>query len=306
LIDRARRRTTGRSGRRKPRKKSRRRLLSWRLVRRIVAKLSPNARSRRRALRAFRRAPLPLQSLIGLALAVLLWFGLNWAYQVVRKPSELFFPVSGTLNKTPTETWRSYAPLFREYSTPMITPELLAALAQVEGSGNPIVRTYWRWSLAPKPFDVYRPASSAVGMYQITDGTFTEARRYCIHDHAVAVDGPWNDWNSCWFNRLYTRVIPAHAVELTAAYLDRSVAAALERRPVKSVTADQSLELAAVIHLCGAGAGEAFVRRGLKLEEDQRCGDHEAQRYVARVREMRRVFEALERGDPATEGQVSR
>ena len=106
----------------------------------------------------------------------------------------------------------------------MISPELLAALAQVEGSGNPVVRTYWRWSFNLKPFDVYRPASSAVGMYQITDGTFAEARRYCIHDHAVAQDGPWNDWQSCWFNRLYTRVIPSHAVELTAAYLDRSVA----------------------------------------------------------------------------------
>ena len=27
-----------------------------------------------------------------------------------------------------------------------MTPELLAALAQVEGSGNPVARTYWRWS----------------------------------------------------------------------------------------------------------------------------------------------------------------
>jgi hypothetical protein len=296
LVDRVHRRPAGRAGRRKPRKKPRRRLPLRRLVRRLLAKLWPNARTRRRALRAFRRAPLLLQALIGLALAVSLWFALNWAYQVVRKPSELFFPVSGTLNKTPTETWRSYAPLFREYSTPMITPELLAALAQVEGSGNPIVRTYWRWSFAPKPFDVYRPASSAVGMYQITDGTFAEARRYCIHDHAVAADGPWDDWKSCWFNRLYTRVIPAHAVELTSAYLDRSVSAALEHHHVKSATAEQSLELAAVIHLCGAGAGDAFVRRGLELEEGQRCGDHDAKNYITRVRDMRRVFEGIERG----------
>jgi hypothetical protein len=138
-------------------------------------------------------------------------------------------------------------------------------------------------------------------MYQITDGTFAEARRYCIHDHAVAADGPWNDWDSCWFNRLYTRVIPAHAVELTAAYLDRSVSGALEHHHVKAVTPEQSMVLAAVIHLCGAGAGDAFVRRGLKLEEGQRCGDHEAENYVARVRDMRRVFEAIERGVAASE-----
>jgi hypothetical protein len=248
---------------------------------------------RRHILRVFRSAPWGLQALVGLTIAVLLWFALNWVYQVIRKPSELFFPVSGTLNKTPPETWQQYAPLFEKYSTSVISPELLAALAQVEGSGNPVVRTYWRWSLTPRPFNVYRPASSAVGMYQITDGTFAEARRFCIHDHAVVEDGPWNDWSSCWFNRLYTRVVPSHAVELTSAYLDRSVTGALERHHMKFATLDRKQELAAVIHLCGAGAGDAYVRRGLRLVEGQRCGDHEARDYVARVDAMKRVFERL-------------
>lgn len=244
-------------------------------------------------MRARRRAPILVQALIVLAIAVVLWFVLNWVYQVVRKPSELFFPVSGTLNKTPTETWRQYASLFQKYSTNVISPELLAALAQVEGSGNPVVRTYWRWSFNPKPFDVFRPASSAVGMYQITDGTFAEARRFCIHNHAVAEDGPWNDWKSCWFNRLYTRVIPSHAVELTSAYLDRSVASALEHHHVKFATLEHKQELAAVIHLCGAGAGDAYVRRGLRLAAGERCGDHDARDYVARVDGMKRVFASL-------------
>ncbi len=126
-----------------------------------------------------------LQLLVVLLLTVSSWFAINWIYQVVRKPSELFFPVSGTLYKTPSETWTSYEPIFRKHSTATISPELLAALAQVEGSGNPIVRTYWRWSLTHNPFEVYRPASSAVGMYQITDGTFDETSRLCIHDHEV-------------------------------------------------------------------------------------------------------------------------
>jgi hypothetical protein len=261
---------------------------------RRIAKLLPSLRTRRRVLRLFRRAPRFAQALTLLALAFILWLILNWLYQVVRKPSELFFPVSGTLDKTPAETWARYAPLFRRYSTSVISPELLAALAQVEGSGNPVVRTYWRWSFSSKPFEVYRPASSAVGMYQITDGTFAEARRYCIRDHAVAEDGPWNDWNSCWFNRLYTRVIPSHAVELTAAYLDRSVTGALERHHVKAAAPSLERELAAVIHLCGAGAGDAFVRRGLRLTEGQRCGDHDAREYVARVDGMEQVFKRIE------------
>ena len=232
-----------------------------------------------------------------LTLAVILWLILNWVYQVVRKPSELFFPVSGTLNKGPAETWAQYAPLFRRYSTNVISPDLLAALAQVEGSGNPVARTYWRWSFNLKPFEVYRPASSAVGMYQITDGTFAEARRYCIHDHTVVEDGPWDDWNSCWFNRLYTRVIPSDAVELTAAYLDRSVTGALQRHHVMFAARERKDELAAVIHLCGAGAGDAYVRRGLRLAEGQRCGDHDAREYVARVTAMRRVFKSLSSAD---------
>ncbi len=263
--------------------------------RRRIARFWPGVRARRRVLRLWRRAPIFAQALTLVALALILWLVLNWLYQVVRKPSELFFPVSGTLDKTPAETWAQYGPLFRKYSTSAISPELLAALAQVEGSGNPVVRTYWRWSFVAKPFEVYRPASSAVGMYQITDGTFAQARHYCIHDHAVVEDGPWNDWSSCWFNRLYTRVIPSHAVELTAAYLDRSVTSALERHHVKIAAPQRRSELAAVIHLCGAGAGDDYVRRGLRLEEGRRCGDHDARDYVARVNGMRRVFEKIER-----------
>ena len=70
----------------------------------------------------------------------------DFLYQVIRKPSELFFPVSGALFKTPAETWRDYGALFRRYSTPSSSAQLLAALAQVEASGNPLARTYWRWS----------------------------------------------------------------------------------------------------------------------------------------------------------------
>ncbi len=255
--------------------------------------LWPGPRVRRRSFRALARAPRLLQFSLGLAALAAVALAINWIYQVVRKPSELLFPVSGTLYKTPLETWRSYAPIFRRYSTPLIRPELLAALAQVEGSGNPVVRTYWRWSWAEKPFDFYRPASSAVGMYQITDGTFAEARHYCIRGHAVVEDGPWDDWGSCWFNSLYFRVIPAHAVELTSAYLDRHVRFALRDAGIDSPTARQEQQLAAVIHLCGAGAAQAFARRGLRFTEGQRCGDHDPRAYVARVDTMVRSFERL-------------
>jgi hypothetical protein len=213
-------------------------------------------------------------------------FAVNWIYQIVRKPAELLFPVSGALSKTPGETWQQYAPIFREHSTAVMTAEFLAALAQVEGAGNPVARTPWRWRATHDPRELYRPASSAVGMYQITDGTFREARRYCIRDHAVLEGG-------CWFNSLYMRVIPSHAVELTSAYLDRRVAAVLARQRIAAATLEQKQDLAALIHLCGAATGEAYARRGFRLSPRQRCGEHEVRPYLARVNAMKRVFARL-------------
>jgi hypothetical protein len=225
--------------------------------------------------------------LLALSLAV------NWIYQVIRKPSELLFPVSGTLNKTPVQTWREYGPLFNAFSTNVMTPDLLAAIAQVEGAGNPVARTYWRWSWTRQPFEMYRPASSSVGMYQMTDGTFAEARRLCIRDHVVDDDGPWSDWRSCWFNSLYTRIAPGDAVELTSAYLDRSVASILERHRLLALPLARKQELATLIHLCGAGAGDEYVRRGLRLAQGQRCGDQDPRVYLSRVGFMRQVFSRL-------------
>jgi hypothetical protein len=54
--------------------------------------------------------------------------------------------------------------------------------------------------------------------------------------------------------------------------------------------------LAALIHLCGAAAGDAYARRGLRLLDGQRCGDHEVRAYLARVDAMKRVFAMLAAG----------
>jgi hypothetical protein len=247
----------------------------------------------RRVLLGYLAAPLALQIAAGTIAVLLVWLTVNWVYQVIRKPSEIFFPVSAAMAKRPPQTWRRYAPLFHKHSTDVITPPLLAALAQVEGAGNPVARTYWRWQPAWNPLAVYRPASSAVGMYQITDATFQEAKRYCIHDHVVAEVGPWHDLRSCWFNGLYTRVVPSHAVELTAALLDRSVSNTLRRQGVSSATLEQKQNLAAVIHLCGAGPGDAYARRGFRLTPGQRCGDHDVRGYLAQINALKGQFVRL-------------
>jgi hypothetical protein len=253
--------------------------------------------TRERWLRRLRRTPVAWRLLIGVLLAAGVALAINGVYQVARKPTELFFPVSGVLAKTPQETWHEYGPAFRRYATPIVAAELLAALAQVEGSGNPLVRTYWRWSWAPRPFDLYRPASSAVGMYQITDGTFAEARHYCIHHHALMHEGPWNDWHSCWFNGLYLRIVPRDAIELTAAYLDLKVNAILANDRRRAANALQRQHLAAVVHLCGAGAAAAYAQRGFRFADGERCGAHDPREYLRRVDEMREVFTGLARAE---------
>lgn len=261
-----------------------------------LAKWWPGARTRKRLARAFARAPTALKLTLGAGALVALGLGVNWTYQVVRKPSELFFPISESFYKDPEATWRAYGRLFERHSTAVVTPALLAALAQVEGSGNPVVRTYWRFSLTNEPFEIFRPASSAVGMYQITDGTFEQARRYCVHDHRVVEQGPWYDLRSCWFNVLYTRTVPSHAVELTAAYLDRGVTNVLQRDALQGATLRQKQTMAAMMHLCGAGAAAAYARRGFALTAGQRCGAHDVRTYLGRVNGMQQRFRALAEG----------
>jgi hypothetical protein len=213
--------------------------------------------------------------------------GMNLVYQVLRKPTEVFAPVSGAFNKTPAETWRQYAPLFREYSTAAISPELLAALAQVEAAGNPVASTYWRWRLTWNPFAIYQPASSSVGMYQMTDAAFAEARHYCIRDHVVVEDG-------CSLTGLDSRLPPSRAIELTAVFLNRKVTAVLARPLKTAASAQQKRELAAIIHLCGPGPAKAFAHLGFHPIAGDRCGDQEVATYLAQINAMTREFLRIE------------
>ena len=249
-----------------------------------------------RLLKAVWAAPLLIRLIALPLLLFLAWLGGNWAYQTFHKPTEIFFPLDQSLNKRPVQTWREYEHLFREHATAIIRPEFLAALAQVEGAGNPAARTYWRWQWSWNPLEWYQPASSAVGMYQITDGTFREARRYCIHNHVVVEDGPWHDLKSCWFNSLYTRVLPSHAIELTAAWLDRRVTQTLASRR-RNATLRQKQDLAALIHLCGAGAGQAYAERKFRLTPRQRCGDHDVRDYLSQINTLAYEFARPAAGD---------
>ena len=130
-------------------------------------------------------------------------------------------------------------------------------------------------------------------MFQITDGTFAQARKYCIRDHNVVTSGPWHDPNSCWFNSFYTRTVASHATEMTVAYLHQSVVDILAARPKLKASLGQKQKLAAVIHLCGLRRGAGFAARGFRSTPGERCGSHSLQRYLDRIEVMQKRFAVL-------------
>ena len=234
-----------------------------------------------------------MRLIVVLVLLLALWAPINLAYQVMQKPSELLAPLSGWLIKTPEETWQSYAPLFRRYATANVAPELLAALAQAESAGNPVATTYWRWHFNFNPLAIYRPASSSVGMYQMTDAAFAEARHFCVSHHHVAEDRADSDAPACGLGGAYWRIMPRDAIELAATYLDRKLAALLRKRHPASLTQQQKDNLAAVIHLCGPGPAASYLRRGFHLAPGERCGGQDIAAYVGRVSNFERKFRGL-------------
>jgi hypothetical protein len=224
--------------------------------------------------------------------AVILLVLVNYGIQVYRKPTELLGLVFAPAPLTAEQTWSRYGADVRENGTDVIRPELLAALIQVESAGDPYARTYWRWRWSLDPSRVYAPASSAVGLLQITDGTFEEAKRYCIHDHEVLrEDGPFLD--SCWLNGLYFRTVPGHAIEMTSALLHVQVSEVLRGRESARAPAARRDAVAAVIHLCGRGRAAAFAANGFRPRPGERCGDHDLGGYLERVRVLAARFERM-------------
>jgi hypothetical protein len=248
----------------------------------------------RAALRGLRAARLPPLAWAIAAAGTLA--AATFAYQLARKPTEIVALVVPAAPKEPARTWAEYGALFEAHSTPVVAPELLAALVQAESAGDPFALGEWRWRWSWNPLDLYGPPSSAVGLLQMTDGNYEAARRLCIHDHEVAEQGSWLDPRACWFNALYVRTVPGHAVEMTAAWLHRSVDEILRERRVPRASPAQKQRLAAVVHLCGRARASAYARRGLWVMPGERCGEHDLAAYLARVEELRKRFERIRGG----------
>lgn len=226
--------------------------------------------------------------------AIPVFFLLNVLVQVAKVPSQATGPFEPYFYKTPSTSWAIHGSVFRAHATDLMSPAFLAALAQVEAGGNPIATTYWVWRWSWNPFSWYAPASSAAGLFQITNGTFAESRRFCVHDGKAVAQGNWYQWRGCWFNFLYSRLSASHATEMTSAYLDRQTANLLARAKANPPTA-MKRRAAAITHLCGLAQAERFVRAGFRLPKGQRCGDHSVARYLKNVETFEIEFERLAR-----------
>jgi len=214
----------------------------------------------------------------------------NWVYQVVNNPAVLISLISQDQYKSSRSTWKSYRDLFKEHSTPIMTPKFLAAMAQVESAGNPMVTPQWRWRLTTNILRIYAPASTSAGLYQYTRPTFKDAKRFCIHNHQVALRGSILDPTACWFNMFYSRFWPSHAIEMTSARLHHYQQLLVNKRTSGNVSLRNRQSLAAVIHLCGLKKGDRFARSGFNFSAIGRCGSHNPKGYFNRIRQYQKQF----------------
>ena len=229
------------------------------------------------------------------------FFSVNFLVQIYRKPTELLRFARLGRPKTPQQTWSEFGEDFRRHATSVITADFLAALVQVESSGDPLSSPAWRWHWLTSPWGLYGPPSTAVGLLQITEGNFGLARTLCVKAGRVAKEGAWYDPEACKLTILYSRLLGSHSIEMTSAFLHFNVQkiVARLRRPV---SLRDKQKLAAVIHLCGPGKGPAFVRSKFNADALGTCGTQPVGSYVRLAMKYRAQFSqmaAAEAGDSA-------
>lgn len=209
---------------------------------------------------------------------------INYFFQIYRKPTELLSFLSSP--KTPYETWKSYSTLFIKHSLGAITPDFLAALAQVESSGNHWGSPSWRIRWTGPIADFYSPSSSSFGLFQTTVGTFNQSKKLCLKNGVILKQESYE--NLCPQNFFYNRLIPSSIIQLTAIQLEYDIQKLSSIKTKAHSDLFKKQKTAALIHLCGKEQTRNFIMNGLK--KNSQCGTHNVQIYLNKIFYYKKIF----------------
>ena len=226
---------------------------------------------------------------------VLVLFTANGLYQIFMKPTEIIRFLGFDEPRNVTETWDSYGHLFKRHQTSTLTPDFLAALAQAESGGNPIAGPDWKLRVTANFAKIYSPASSSLGLYQITDGFYKQAQKYCVVKGSVKRRRPWYEFSTCWSRLVYSRLFPSHAIEMTSAYLTLTTNKILKRFGKHKAKRSVKQTVAAISHLCGKRVAYNYVKRNFKAKRGKKCGTHSLSRYIKRIKAYQKAFQRAEK-----------
>lgn len=229
-------------------------------------------KKQKRVVKSLRRARL-IAALVGTVMVS------ACGYQVYKKPLELLTWLPFSRAKTPHQTWASYADAFERHETDKVPAHLLAAIAQVESSGDFLASPPWTFQFALSPLDVYRPMSSAFGLMQMTDGNFRLANRTCQKNNRWVIS---KDCERSWSFRWW----PSHSIGLTANFLNFQV----EQLGLARLSPRLRAKALALTHLCGPNVVPRFLKR---KNYPSRCGSHRPAKYVQKVLRYAGLFRRM-------------
>ncbi len=214
----------------------------------------------------------------GMAVALVILYVLtNFFVQLYRKPAEILSFAAFLHYKTPEENWSAYQEYFLNAEKYGIQAETLAALAQAESSGSPWATPRWTFNWWPREaFDFYRPQSSAVGLFQFTNGTYEAVRRRCSVAENKCPDLGWT---------APTRLSASESIERAAQNLHR------ELMNIAPKNKNSWTHLAPLVHLCGSGVARKVARNG--TPQTLRCGSHNALAYVREIDSLARRMKKI-------------
>lgn len=226
----------------------------------------------------------------GILLFIFVILLVNLAIQIYRKPAELLSVFARSEPKTIMQTWKDYKDEFQQSSTHLVSPFLLAAIAQIESGGRPLASPSWRIKINQSPLSWFSPASSSVGLYQFTLPTFEGEKKFCLKDGTVKARGPWYQFfGGCWANRFYSRLIPSHSIRLAATHWHRLSQTLFKGKRVKRRFINRAIMVA---HLCGPTRAERYVRSGGQ-KGISKCGNHSVKAYIAKVESVIRTLKKM-------------